>query len=158
MQRTMLACVESVPKFRGDASFRTFLFVIARRELYDFIQRKVRRFEREAPDLGVSSILDLGLTPSMVVAVHEREVLVAEAMRRIPVDYQVTLELFYWEQMRGPELAEVLGISPTTVRTRLHRARAALLEILSEHAPELGFGPQDLEASVEALGRSRGAA
>ena len=36
------------------------------------------------------------------------------------------LELSYWEEISGPELAEALGISPTTVRTRLFRAREAL--------------------------------
>ena len=59
--------------------------------------------------------------------------------------------LTYWEDMSGPELAEVLGISPATVRTRLHRAREAMrtaLEKLREGNP----GATDVEASVTALG------
>jgi RNA polymerase sigma-70 factor (ECF subfamily) len=88
-----------------------------------------------------------------VAAVQQQErALVAEAMRQIPVDFQITLELYYWEQLTGPELAEVLGISPTTVRTRLHRAREALrasLERLrNDDAP---ISDADLESSVHGL-------
>ncbi len=153
MQRALLSCLESVASFRGDSSFRTYLFVIARRELYDHIERKARAARREVPDLGVTSIRDGGVTPSMVALAREHHAIIAEAMLQIPVDFQITLELFYWEQLRGPELAEVLGISPTTVRTRLHRAREALRGKLSQLAPTLSTDAATLESTVMGLGR-----
>ena len=151
MQRALLSCLESVASFRGDSSFRTYLFVIARRELYDHIERKARAARREVPDFGVTSIRDGGETPSMVALAREHHAIIAEAMLQIPVDFQITLELFYWEQLRGPELAEVLGISPTTVRTRLHRARQALRGKLSQIAPQLSADDAALESTVRGL-------
>lgn len=150
IQRSMLECVKSAASFRGASSFRTFLFVIARRELWQHIRRRARETGRREPDLTVSSVADLGLSPSRVVAAGELQTLVAEAMRRIPVDFQITLELHYWEQMSGPELAEVLDISPTTVRTRLHRAREALRAMLREQP---GREPSDdeLDDSITTL-------
>lgn len=151
IQRTFLACVESASGYRGDGSFRAYLFVIARRQLIDFIHRKTRDQARVEPDLTVRSMADLGISPSVAAAKLEEHEIIVEAMRRIPVDFQITLEMYYWEQLRGPELAEVLGISPATVRTRLHRAREAMrtaLEKLREGAP----GTTDVEASVTALG------
>lgn len=142
IQRSMLECVKSASSFRGDSSFRTFLFVIARRELWHHIERRTRDGSRREPDFTVSSVADLGLSPSRFVAAGELHTRVIEAMRRIPIDFQITLELHYWEQLTGPELAQVLGISPTTVRTRLHRAREALREMLQrEHRP----APSDAE-------------
>ena len=91
MQRTLLACLEVVPKFRGEASFRTYLFVIARRQLVDYIRRKTRKENREAPDLGVSSIADFGITPSRAAFEQEVQALLAQAMQSIPVDFQITL-------------------------------------------------------------------
>lgn len=152
MQRTLVSCVESVGRFRGDSSFRTYLFVIARRELYDHLGRRFRAEAREAPDMTVTSLCDLGVTPSVAVAALEQHAIIASAMQRIPVDFQVTLELFYWEQLQGPELAEVLGISPTTVRTRLHRARKALREALEALCPGLPAEDDALDRSVTALG------
>jgi len=151
MQRTLTSCLESLDGFRQEASFRTFLFVVARRRLADHIRTKGRLAQREAPDLTMSSIRDAGLTPSFAAAANEHHILLAEAMRSIPVDFQITLELYYWEQLRGPELAAVLEISPTTVRTRLHRARAALKERLIELAPELATDDPTLERSVAGL-------
>ena len=152
LQRTMVSCLESVERFRGDSSFRTYLFVIARRELYDHLKRRHRTASREDPDLGVTSIRDVGLTPSFFAAAREQHQHIVEAMQRIPVDFQVTLELFYWEQLKGPELAEVLGISPTTVRTRLHRAREALRKELQRAAPGLDHGDDALGRSIARIG------
>ncbi|MEM6293500.1 MAG: RNA polymerase sigma factor [Myxococcota bacterium] len=147
MQRTLLACLEVVPKFRGEASFRTYLFVIARRQLVDYIRRKTRKENREAPDLGVSSIADFGITPSRAAFEQEVQALLAQAMQSIPVDFQITLEMYYWEQLKGPELAEVLGISPTTVRTRLHRAREALRKQLAQLHPSVAEADDDTLAA-----------
>jgi RNA polymerase sigma-70 factor (ECF subfamily) len=152
IQRTFLACVEAVPKFRGDSSFRTYLFTIARRELCHYIRRKTRDAARNEPDLTVTSIMDLGISPSVAAVVEQERAIIAEAMRRIPVDFQITLELYYWEQLKGPELAEVLGIAPATVRTRLHRAREALREMLQKlRAGDVAVSDEDLESSVHVL-------
>lgn len=154
IQRTLMACLESVEKFRGDSSFRTYLFVIARRELYDFVQRKVRSETREAPDLGVTSIEGAGITPSMAALANQQHELLARAMQGIAVELQVTLELYYWEQMTGPELAQVLGISPAGVRTRLHRARGALRKRLAEVAAGFEGDDDALARSILGLGRA----
>lgn len=151
MQRTLLGCLESVSSFRGDASFRTYLFTIARRQLIDHLRRQYRAASREAPDLTVSSIADLGLSPSKVAAAQEHHALIAEAMQHIPVDFQITLEMYYWEQIDGAELAEVLGIAQATVRTRLHRARKALRDRLARLAPNLAHDEGALERSVGSL-------
>ena len=149
IQRTFLACVESRDRFRGDASFRTYLFVVARNELYRHLRRRARDDEREAVDFGVSSIHAMGISPTGLVAKKEEHQLVLEALRRIPVEYQLVIELYYWEQIPGPELAEILGVAPTTVRTRLFRAR----EALREQMEKLGAAGEalDVEQSVRAL-------
>jgi DNA-directed RNA polymerase specialized sigma24 family protein len=50
------------------------------------------------------------------------------ALRRIPLDSQVALELHYWESMTAAEIGEVLGMPLGTVKTRLRRAKQ-LLEV-----------------------------
>lgn len=151
IQRTFLACVEALERFRGDASFRTYLFTIARRELCHYIRRKVTTGAREEPDLTVSAIADFGISPSVAALKLQEQAILVEAMRRIPIDFQITLELFYWEQLQGPELAQVLGISPTTVRTRLHRAREALREMLTQLQAPGALAEADPGESVHAL-------
>ncbi len=52
------------------------------------------------------------------------------ALRSLSIEFQMVLELTYWEDLSGAEIAVVLGVSPHTVRSRLSRARAALRSVL----------------------------
>jgi RNA polymerase sigma factor (sigma-70 family) len=142
VQQTFLACVQSRDGFRGDASFRTYLFTAARSKLYTYLDK--RRREGENVDWGVTSCVDLGVSPSGIIAKNEEQRLLLLALRRLPVDLQIALELFYFEQVRGPQLAEVLGVPEGTVRSRLRRGR----EILRERIEELASNPSDVESTM----------
>ncbi len=124
VQRTFLACVRSRDSFRKQSSFRTYMFAVARNELYACFRR--RRTQRERLDFEHSSVADLGASPSSAIARDQRHALLLEALRSVPVEMQLVLELHYWEDLDAGELAEVLGIERTTARTRLHRARERL--------------------------------
>jgi len=134
IQNTFVGCVEGMHRYRGESSFRTYLFGIARNQLLKFIRDRTAAAGRVDPDLSVSSIHALGLSPSSIAAARERHGSVLAALQRISVEHQMILELFYWEELEGPEIAEILDISPTTVRTRMHRARKALKAVLDELA------------------------
>ena len=153
MQRTLIEALEAVERFRGDASFKSFVLTIARRQLYRHIEGRVRHRQRGHVDVTIDSVRDLGISPSRVALARQEQQLIADAMQTLPIDMQTTLELFYWQQLRGPELAEVLGISPNTVRTRLHRAREALREAL-RHLRSDEMSDAQLDESIGDLGRA----
>lgn len=125
VQDTFLGCVRGRDVFRDDASFKTYLLSVARNKLFDYYKARNRAF-----DALDSSAADCGVSPSAVLGATERRSQLLAALRRIPVEFQVTLELFYWEGLKGRELAEVLDISDHTVRSRLSRARARLRDEL----------------------------
>ena len=60
-------------------------------------------------------------------------------MRRLPVQMQIAIELYYWEGLSTVELAAVLDVAEGTARSRLARAREKLGEIIEELAasPEM---------------------
>ncbi len=124
VQETLLRCVERIEQFRGEASFRTYLFVIARRLLLDRLRRESRRPERV--DFSVVSLVDLGTTPSRAVARDEGRAALMNALRQLPVDFQIAVELTYWENLTATEVGRVLDVNANTVRSRLVRARKAL--------------------------------
>ena len=148
IQQCMLECVKASEAFRGHSSFRAYLFAIARRQLWHHVHRRSRDAGRREPDQTVSSLADCGLSPSKLAAHSEVQARIAEAMRRLPIDLQIALELHYWEQLTSSELGEVLGISPVTARTRLHRAREQLREMLSD-LPE-----SNVDTSITTVGKS----
>ncbi len=124
VQRTFLACVESRTNVREGASFRAYLLRIARNELFDYYLAQRRVADRMDPML--SSVIDLGASPSGIAAVAERDHALCGALRRLPLELQTALELHYWEDLTTAEIADVLGIPQGTVKTRLLRARARL--------------------------------
>ena len=135
-QQTFLTCLRGQEAFRGDASFRTFLFVIARRRLYDHLRERQRRGGGDAAlEPGAASIADLhGVSPTRALALREEQELLLRALRRLPVDMQVAVELFYWEELPIPEIAAVLEAPTGTIKRRLQRARQELDAIMAELA------------------------
>lgn len=145
VQETFLACVEGRDRFEGRSSFRTYLFGVARNLLLAHYRKKRRDF-----DPLETSVCDLGGGVSSLFAKSEQQRLLLRALRSLPVDQQVALELYYWEHMQGPALAEVLQISPHTVRSRLSRARSALRIKIDELADHPAMSESTL-AEVDAL-------
>ncbi|MBX7078274.1 MAG: RNA polymerase sigma factor [Nannocystaceae bacterium] len=152
VQDTFLACVQGRDKFRREASFRTFVFATARNVLlYHF--RKQRR-AGEPFDPEQLSAVDLAPGPSSVVVHKDEQRLLLEALRALPLEYQIALELYHWEGLSGPELATVLEITEAALRSRLHRAKVALrkqLEIIASSGVVLESTLADLDQWAASL-------
>jgi RNA polymerase sigma factor (sigma-70 family) len=124
VQGTFLALVRAKDQFRGESSFVTYLFAVARRELYRVLE--LRKRDGARLDFEVSSLAELAPTPRTRMAGREDRVRLLHALRDLPVEQQVLLELHYWEGVEIGELAEIFESPAVTIRSRLHRARGAL--------------------------------
>jgi RNA polymerase sigma-70 factor (ECF subfamily) len=133
-QRTFLACVAARDQFRGRSSFRTYVFAIARNELYTFLRRQSRT---EAVDFSCTSLADIVTTPGSRLDRAQRVEQLRAALGQLPVEQQLLLELHYWHDLDAAALGEVFGASGATVRVRLLRARQALRDRLSALALEV---------------------
>ncbi|MEM9452797.1 MAG: sigma-70 family RNA polymerase sigma factor [Myxococcota bacterium] len=144
IQRTFLACVESADRFRVNSSFRAYLLGIA----VNVLRNHYRRLNGPRNHTALQiSMEDMGQTPSQIISYQEEERLLLAALRRLPIERQLLLELFYWEQMKTHELAEVLGWPVGTVRDRLRRAR----KHLEEHLTTLAESKTRLDSTVTRL-------
>lgn len=132
VQQTFTDVVRSRDRL-SSAGFRAYLLAVARHRLVDELRRRCRR--PEAFDIATMSLEDVGTSLSQRFARNERKLAMLRALRGLPIDFQIVLELAYWEDLSGAEMAEVLGISPHTVRSRLARARAALRAALPPTEP-----------------------
>jgi RNA polymerase sigma-70 factor (ECF subfamily) len=145
VQRTFLKCTEAKADVREGASFRAYLLTIARNELYMHLRSGAR-----APDLvGESRLVDLAPSPSRVADAQGRSRVVVEALRHIPLELQIAIELHYWEELSTAELAQVLDLPHGTIKTRLRRAK----ELLRDAMIELGASAAEADTSVRALER-----
>jgi RNA polymerase sigma-70 factor (ECF subfamily) len=145
IQSTFLAMVEARDRFRGDSSFRTYLFGVAHNTLRYHYRKKRRAGERI--DFENTSAQDLAPGPSSILARKGEQQLMLQALRAIPLDYQIVLELYFWEPMKAVEIAAVLELPLGTVRTRIRRAK----ELLEDQLKVLSSSPELLERTVSSL-------
>jgi RNA polymerase sigma factor (sigma-70 family) len=122
-QQTFLACVRARDQFRGQSSFRTYLFSIARNELYMRL-RKIPKFEQV--DLEVSALNEMVSSPSKQLGRDQELANIRAALHQLPVEQQVLLEFHYWHDLNAAALAEMFETNPAAIRVRLMRARRAL--------------------------------
>lgn len=133
VQATFLACLRARDSFRKQSSFRTYLFAIARNELYRVLREKKKD---QVLDFEKSSIAQLSATtPGQRLDRNKEKARLVEALRQLPVAQQTLLELHYWENMSIAELADVFDAEQPAIRQRLHRARVALREKMEGQAP-----------------------
>jgi len=142
VQQTFLRAVEHADRFRGESSFRSFLFGIARNVLFEHIRRKVRD-GRASPDFGVSSILDLDPRASTLLFQRAEERALVQALQHMPVEVQIVVELYYWEELSVGEVAAAVDVPPGTVKSRLHRGRDLLRKAMEKAPARLTGGGAD---------------
>lgn len=152
VQLTFLGCLEGRDRLRGDASFRTYMFAIARNQLYRYWHK--RNKARDDTDFESTSIHDMTPSPSSVMAKQAEERILLEALRRIPLDFQIALECYYFENMRGPQISEVLDVPEATVRSRIRRGLEHLrrqIEVVANSASLLESTLMNLDGWAQSV-------
>jgi RNA polymerase sigma-70 factor (ECF subfamily) len=147
VQITFLRCSERVGTFSGTGSFRSFLFGIARNVLLEHIRVQVRD-RRNEPDFNATSIADLqpGVW-TQALQQHEHRMLI-QALQLIPLENQMLLELYYWEELSVAEVASALEIAVGTVKSRLFRARGQLQDAMAK-VPEAARDPRNADQMLQ---------
>lgn len=146
VQQTLTACLNHQENFQQRSSFRAFLLGVARFQLYSYYRNSRR--DRSRLEFDTVTAFDLSPSPSTLAAERHDQRLLLEALRQLPLNLQIALELSYWEDMSGPELADALGIPTDTVYSRLRRAR----ELLERNLKRLDIGheaPDPTESDLE---------
>jgi RNA polymerase sigma-70 factor (ECF subfamily) len=121
LQETMIAAFRNLSGFRGDASLSTWLYQIARSFCI-----KERRKERPAEQ--VDEAREPAPAPVPEAVVHARQIgeALAAGIRALPAEQREALVLRDVEGLSAEEAARVAGVEVRALKSRLHRARAAL--------------------------------
>ncbi|HEX2154165.1 MAG TPA: RNA polymerase sigma factor SigM [Acidimicrobiia bacterium] len=126
VQDTFLTAFRKADQFRGDAQFSTWLYRIAVNTCYDHLRRSKRRpaeplpEEHDPPDAGARDALEAAeLRPDLNAA-----------LAAIGEDFRAAIVLADVQGLPLTEVADILGVAEGTVKSRLHRGRRQLAQIL----------------------------
>ena len=125
-------CAKKVT-FRGDSTVRTYLYAIARWKLVHHF-RALRGGVQFEPMEESFEVAEVVRSMTSLFAGRQKEQLVVQALRALPLDDQIILELKHYEGMTARELAAMYDVSFQTMRGRLARARSKLEDAVRELA------------------------
>jgi RNA polymerase sigma-70 factor (ECF subfamily) len=141
IQEAFASAYFKLDSFAGRASFFTWLYRIALNKAIS--RRRKRRIETamKAQNLDDTQPSDSErASPEMVVEQAEQVNRLREAIARLEPDRQSVLVLRDVDGKDYSEIAEILNVPVGTVRSRLHRARCDLKQILEADASPLRGG------------------
>lgn len=117
MQDTILSAYEHIHELRNPSFFKTWITRILINHCNDFLRQKKRYTVSDE----IMRIVD-------TVPEDDREfyALIGE----LPEDYRMIFLLYYGEEFRISEIAQILNLNENTVKSRLRRGREKLREIL----------------------------
>lgn len=135
-QEAFVQAYQKLDSFRGQSAFYSWLFRIALNSSVD-LHRRQRR-----PTVSIDAAREQTGTeptdfhpetsPSFSIERTERQELVKTALAKLSPEYRQVLVLKEMEDMKYEEIAALVKIPVGTVRSRIHRGRAELKEILEK--------------------------
>ena len=140
VQEAYVRAFANLATFRGESSLATWLSRITLNEALGRLRGRrpsADLTEIESRPLVQGQIIPFPnsspqLDPEHTMAQREIQLLVERAIDELPEAFRTVLVARVIEEMSVEETADLLGIQPETVRTRLHRARGLLKEGLEK--------------------------
>ncbi len=121
VQNTFVKLIKENTEFRNDEHIRKWLIRVAVNEC----KSMWRSFWKK----NVSSLDEMEGEPEFTTPEKSE---LFYAVMKLPQKYRVVVHLYYYEEYSIKEIAEILGITETSIQTRLMRARNNLKQQLKE--------------------------
>ncbi len=142
VQEAFLHAYQSLHSFKGDSRFFTWMYRIAVNAAISFKRKRrlVLRLQPTADGTGAIDPLDANEAnrPGYAMEMAEQEKRVHDGLARLSAEHRSVLVLKDMEGMKYEEMAEILQVPVGTIRSRLHRARLELRDILLNQESRAG--------------------
>src|SRR5881296_870571 len=141
VQDIFLKIFRNIGGFKGEAALKTWIFKIAFSEILNRLRwwKRRHRFATvsldEPPNGNMTgySVADAGPTPEQILQSKEQEAAIQQALKRLSSEHRSIIVLRDIEGFSYNEIADVLGVSIGTVKSRLARARGDLKKTLMRY-------------------------
>jgi RNA polymerase sigma factor (sigma-70 family) len=140
VQETFIKAYKSLPSFRGQSSFYTWVYRIAVNRTINFIKRRKNRNQYSLDDMDSSIQNDPDLvelmshvTPRREVGLTELHEKLNEALQKLSEPHRAVVTLHDVQGMTHADIAKAMKCSEGTVRSRLFYARQQLQSLLTDY-------------------------
>ncbi|MDZ5471433.1 sigma-70 family RNA polymerase sigma factor [Bacillus sp. 31A1R] len=127
-QEVFIKCYENLDGFRNESSYKTWVYRITvnlcKDKLKSWAYRNILVTEFFSKTKKTNS------TPESELLDSEDRRLISEKILSLPVKYREIVILYYYEELSYNEISDLLQLNMPTVKSRLHRARHLLKNLL----------------------------
>ena len=125
MEDTFMELIVHKHFFRGDSSFKTYLFKIGRNKALNALKREKVFVSLESEIEDTEKLEDL-------IIKTDKNRHIRDAMKKIKDDYATVIHLLYFEGMSYEEIGKVMKKSNKQIKNLAYRARNSLKEVLEK--------------------------
>lgn len=139
LQEIFARAYQSLPKFRGNSTFYTWIYQISVNLTLNFLKKRKRRAgpslnDPDSPVQRDPALIDntRDADPELQTNLKELQVKLNEAMQKLSEPHRMVVTMFDIQGMSHGEIAKVLKTSDGTIRSRLHYAHLQLQSALQD--------------------------
>jgi RNA polymerase sigma-70 factor, ECF subfamily len=128
-QETFIRAYRRLDTYDPLRKFSSWLLAIASHYCVDVLRRRrvnYMSFDELPPMVELS--MPRNTQPEQVVVSQQQADTVQQLLDTLPASYRTPVILRYWYDMSYREIADAMGVTESTIKTRLHRARARLAQ------------------------------
>lgn len=145
-QEVFITVLKSIETFRGESKFSTWLYRIAANHTKNrlkYLSRRAYKATAEFDDAAERAVQRgeapgtlRATTPEAAMAGAQIERVVQAAIAELDEDHRELVVLRDMEELSYEEIVAITGLNEGTVKSRLHRARTALKELVAKRMGE----------------------
>lgn len=142
-QEVFIEVFRSLPKFRGQSSFSTWLYRIAVTKSMKFVQRD--RFKKFKVSLDILTDHDAYEQPNKDnytddrINRQETKKMLKKALSSLPKKQRIAFVLNKYKELTNTEISEIMSLPLATVDTLIHRARKNMKQYIIKYGRNYGM-------------------
>lgn len=137
-QDTFIKAYKSLPKFKGDSKFSTWIYKIAYNSCLDRLKKNKKFYNNVPIDEFTEHQVKTIDNALENLETKEREQAIQDCITLLPSEDGFLLTLYYFEEQSLDEISKVMDLTPNNVKVKLFRSRKKLATILKERLePEI---------------------
>ena len=129
LNEVFLEVWRNASRFEARSQVSTWILAIAR---FKALASMRRRQHDELDDEASEMIEDTTDNPEVTVQKTERSALLQQCLQQLSVAHRQVVDLVYYHEQSIEEVAEIIGVPASTVKTRVFYARKRIAELMAE--------------------------
>jgi len=143
-QEAFLAAYRNLGRYSEEHPFRAWLYTIARNKALDLVRKR----RREVPLILDENLVDHQPLPEEVWLANEQAAMLTEVLNELPEHYGQALYLRFHQELSYEEIALVLEVPVSRVKTYLHRGKEKLRQHLERREIHARHGQGVVDSTI----------